>query len=82
MFQTKVGEKIESHILRSITFFPRKSCLLRDNVEKYGKDEHATDDNMRVIWRMRLACWISKARRTFRICNIAFPRQQWLGKRT
>ena len=26
-------EKIKAHILRSITFFSRKSCPLRDNVE-------------------------------------------------
>jgi len=33
MFQTKVVEKIKTHILCSITFF-RKSCSLWDNVEK------------------------------------------------
>jgi len=26
-------------------FFLRKSCFLRENVEKYGADRHATDDN-------------------------------------
>jgi len=35
MFQTKVVEKIKTHILFSVTFF-RKSCRLWDNVEKYG----------------------------------------------
>jgi len=70
--KTNVGEKIKSHILWSITFRPRKSCRLRVNVEKYGKDGRGTDDNTRVIWRIRFACWISKARRTFRICNIVF----------
>ena len=34
MFQTKVVEKIKIHILCSITFF-RKTCRLRENVEKY-----------------------------------------------
>ena len=33
-FQTKVVQKIETHILCSVTFF-RKSCRLWDNVEKY-----------------------------------------------
>jgi len=33
MFQTKVVEKIKTHILCSVTFSP-KSCLLWDNVEK------------------------------------------------
>jgi len=37
MFQTTVGEKIETHILCSITFFFRKSCYLWDNLETlYG----------------------------------------------
>jgi len=31
MFQTKVVEKIITHILFSVTFFPRKSCRLWDN---------------------------------------------------
>jgi hypothetical protein len=35
MFQTKIAEKINTHILHSITFF-LKSCRLWDNVEKYG----------------------------------------------
>jgi len=34
MFQINVGEKINTHILFSVTFF-RKSCRLWDNVEKY-----------------------------------------------
>jgi len=34
MFQTNVVEKIKTHILGSITFFPKK-CRLWDNVEKY-----------------------------------------------
>jgi len=33
MFQTKVVEKIKTHILFSVTIF-RKSCRLWDNVEK------------------------------------------------
>jgi hypothetical protein len=34
MFQTQVVEKIKTHILCSIIFSPRKSCILWDNVEK------------------------------------------------
>ena len=33
--QTRVVEKIKTHILRRITFF-QKSCRLGDNVEKYN----------------------------------------------
>ena len=45
MFQTKVVEKIETHILCSVTFF-RKSWRLWDNVEKCGRAGQVTDDNM------------------------------------
>jgi len=33
MFRAKFAEKLETHILSSITFI-RKSCLLLDNVKK------------------------------------------------
>jgi hypothetical protein len=41
MCQTKVVEKIKTHILCSIIFF-RKSCRLWDNVENYGTARQAT----------------------------------------
>jgi len=44
MFQTDVVEKIKTH-LTLCNFFFRKSCRLRDNVEKYGGDREAKDDN-------------------------------------
>ena len=52
MFQIKIAQKIKTHILCSITS-SRKSCRLRDNVEKYGGSREAADDN--IIWRMRFA---------------------------
>ena len=42
MFQTKVVEKIKTHILRSVTFC-WKSCRLWDNVENYGITGQAED---------------------------------------
>jgi hypothetical protein len=45
MFETKVVEKIKTHILFSVTLF-RKPCGLRDSVEKYGKAGKAAVDNM------------------------------------
>jgi hypothetical protein len=62
-------------------FFFRKSCRLWDNVEKYGTARQATDGN--IITRMRIACWITKARdtRAEYVILIAFPRQQWLRER-
>jgi hypothetical protein len=80
MFQTNVVEKIRTHILCLITFF-RKSCRLRDNVEKYGTARQATDDN--IIRRMRFACWVTKATDTHPeyAILISFPRQQRLRER-
>ena len=47
-FRTKAVEEIKTHILCSVTFFFffffRKSCLLWNNVEKFCRDEQATDD--------------------------------------
>ena len=39
----------------------RKSCALRDNVEKYGTSTEDTDNLIKR--RMRFACWISRATR-------------------
>ena len=45
MFWDKVVDRAKPHILRAITFY-RKSCRLRDNVEKYCKAGQATDNNI------------------------------------
>jgi hypothetical protein len=66
ILQTKVVEKIKTHVLCSITSF-RKLCRLWDNVEKYGTARQATDDN--IIRPMRFACWITEATNTLRIRN-------------
>ena len=57
MFQTKVVEKIETHIMCSGFFF--KSCRLWDKVKKYGRSIQATDDS--IIWHLHFACWVTKA---------------------
>jgi hypothetical protein len=51
---------------------------LLNNVEKHGTARQATDGN--IIWRMRLAHWITKATDTHSeyVIHIAFPRQHWL----
>jgi hypothetical protein len=61
--------------------FPRKSFHLY-NVEKCGRDRQATDEN--IIWRMRIACWITKAtdKHSELVILTAFPQQQCLRKRT
>ena len=40
-------------------FFFRKSCRLRDNVEKYDSVGQAVDDSIKR--RMRFTCWITNA---------------------
>jgi len=45
IFETKVAEKIKTHVLCSIFLF-RKSCLLWNNVEKYCRAGQTTDGNM------------------------------------
>ena len=69
MFLTKAVYKIQTHILRSITFYS-KSCCLWDNVDKYGTAREAKLVN--ITWRTRIACWKPKATdrhiRTLRIC--------------
>ena len=49
-------------------------------MEKYGRSEQATDDN--IILRMRFACWITKATDTHSeyVLIFAFARQQRLHK--
>jgi len=44
MFQTNFGEKMKRRILCSVSFYPQKSYRLRDNVEKHGIAEQATED--------------------------------------
>jgi hypothetical protein len=61
-FPEKLVDKIKTHILCSITFF-RKSHRLWDNAEKYGAARGAT--NNVTIWRIRVACRISKATCTY-----------------
>jgi urease gamma subunit len=45
MIQTRVVEKIKTHILCSITF-PETRAVLLDNIEKYARAGQATDENM------------------------------------
>jgi len=82
IFHTNVvGKKQKRHILPSLTFFPRKSCCLRDNVENDSTATQVIDDNK--IKRMRTACWVTKTTDTHSeyVILIPFPRQQWFRER-
>ena len=49
---------------------------MRKNIVETGRPQMT-------IWRMRIACWVSKATDTRSVCviPIAFPLQQWLHER-
>jgi len=78
MFQTKVVEKINTHILFSITVF-QKSCCWWDNVENIVEPKRPQT----TVWCKHIVCWILKAINThseYVILN-AFPLQQSLEER-
>ena len=82
VFETKVVKKTKIHILCSVTFFFfRKSCRLWDNVDKCG-GAIGTTNNV-IIWRIRVACWMTKATNAHSeyVILFALPRRQWLRER-
>ena len=52
-----VVEKNETNLFCSMYFFPRESCSLGDNVEKYVRIRHDAGD---IIRRMRFECWVTE----------------------
>ena len=79
MFQTKVVEKLETHI-RSITFFLKNQAIY----EIIWKNVVQLVRPQLTIWHMYIACWIPNAtnRHTGCIILISFPWQQRLHERT
>jgi hypothetical protein len=64
MFQTTVVEKLETHILCSITFFPENRALydkMWKNIVERGTPQMA-------IWRMDITYWRPKATNTHTGC--------------
>ena len=78
VFQTKVAEKNKTHVLRSVTFFFNRSVY-----EIMWKDTVQPGRPQVTIWRMRIACWITKARNAHPeyVLLTAFPLQQQLHER-
>jgi hypothetical protein len=61
IFRLKVVQKINTHILYTVTFFwggGGESCRLWDNVQKHGRARRSTNDV--TIWRIQVTYWISK----------------------
>jgi len=80
IFQTKVVEKLEIHILCSIIPLPKNHAVYEvmwKNFVEWGWPQMT-------IWRMHFACWIPKPTNTHTICVIliVFPLQQWLREHT
>jgi hypothetical protein len=75
--ETKVVDKIRTHILCSATFLYRavNEITWRKFVE-LGRPRMT-------VWRMRVACWIRKVKNTISECVIfiAFPSHHWLHER-
>ena len=57
MFQTKFVEKIKTHILCSVTFFFFEKLAV---YEIMWQNIVELDRPQLKIWRLRIACWISK----------------------
>ena len=79
MFQTKVVEKIKTHVLCSVTFFFENRALF----EIMWKNIVERDRPQMTIRRTRIACRIPKVTNTHTeyVTLIAFPPQQWLHER-
>ena len=74
-YQNKIVEKIRTHILYSVTFFINRTfCeIMWENIVEQCRQRVT-------LWRMRIACWITKATDTHSeyVILTAFPQQQWL----
>ena len=81
MVQTKVVEKIKTHILGFITFFSENRTVYEIMWKNIVERDRKKDGN--IIRRMRFACMKTKARDTHSeyVILIPFQRQQWLHKR-
>jgi len=77
MLQTTFLEKIKTHILCSITYFPENHALY----EIIWKSILKRYRPQMTIWRMRVACWITSTHSEYVIVTL-FPLQQWLRERS
>ena len=64
MFQTKLVEKLKTHILCSVTFFLNRAFyeIMWKNIVEWGRQQM-------LIWRMHIACRITKAINAHTIYN-------------
>ena len=84
MFQTKIVEKLETHFVFSNFFFFENRAVFEimwKNVVQQGRPQMT-------VWRMRFACWMTKAADTHKHTHThthththAFPLEQRLHER-
>ena len=79
MFHTKVVDKIQTHILRSITFCFENRAVC----EKMWKNIVERSRPQMKIWCMSIACWMPKATNVNAGCVIiiTFLLLQWMYER-
>jgi len=80
IFQTNVAKKIKKHTFYvQLPFSENRSIY-----EIMSKNIVEPDTPQMTTWRMRIACWITKATNTHSqyVIIITFPLQQWLHERT
>jgi hypothetical protein len=79
IFRTKVVEKKHTSTMFSNFFFQNRAVyeIMWKNIVERGRPQMT-------IWRIRLSCWIPKAKNTHSeyVIFIVFPLQQWLHEHT
>jgi len=78
MFQTKLAEKIKSHIIHPKIFFSSENRVIYDIM---WKNIVEPDSPQMTTWSMRIVCWIPQAttKHSEYAILIAFPLQQRLA---
>jgi hypothetical protein len=81
MFHTKVAKQIKTHILCSIIYPPTSKIV--PLVTKCRQIMYRRRRPRTTTWRVRIACWITKATNTISkyVILIVFPRRQLLYTR-
>ena len=83
MLQTKVVEKIETHLTFNI-LFSFENCVVNEVIWRGGGNIVEPGRPQMTIWCMRIACWIPKSTNIHSdyVTCISFALQQWLYEPT
>jgi len=74
MFQTKAVERIKTHFMFGNFYFENHAVC-----ERMWENTVESDRPQMIIWRMRVACWITKTTDTHSeyVMVIVFSLQEW-----